>query len=72
MLQYFNIYIFYSFYRRPKNSTRTDPVEVFCRIRPVSGDSEDSCLKILDDTTLMLQIPEVTCPSLNSSLIILI
>lgn len=49
---------------QPKNrrqqaiSAKADPVEVFCRVRPMN-DSDESCLRILDDSTLMLTIPEV-------------
>lgn len=47
----------FNFERKPK--ARTDPVEVYCRIRPLSDDDNDSCLKILDEQNLMLDVPEV-------------
>lgn len=43
--------------RKPK--ARIDPVEVYSRIRPMSDDDTETCLKILDDQNLMLEIPEV-------------
>lgn len=42
--------------KKPK--ARTDPVEVHCRIRPMNDEEGESCLKILDDQNLMLEIPE--------------
>ncbi len=42
-----------------KTKNRIDPVEVFCRIRPINDDEGESCLKVLDDSNLMLEIPEV-------------
>lgn len=39
--------------------SKVDPVEVYCRVRPLKSD-ESSCVQILDDSTLMLQIPEVS------------
>ena len=30
-----------------------------CRIRPMNDEEGESCLKILDDQNLMLEIPEV-------------
>ena len=44
--------------RQQAISAKADPVEVFCRVRPMN-DSDESCLRILDDSTLMLTIPEV-------------
>lgn len=42
-----------------KNKARIDPVEVFTRIRPISDEEQrDTCLKILDENNLMLEIPE--------------
>lgn len=41
-----------------KQKARTDPVEVNCRIRPLPEDEGESCLKILDEQNLMLEIPE--------------
>jgi hypothetical protein len=43
-----------------KQKARTDPVEVNCRIRPLPEDEGESCLKILDEQNLMLEIPEVS------------
>jgi hypothetical protein len=42
-----------------QHKAKVDPVEVYCRIRPLSNDTDnEKCLKVLDDTNLMLQIPE--------------
>jgi len=38
--------------RREKDAVVKDPVEVFCRVRP--DDSEEPCIKVIDDTTLKL------------------
>jgi hypothetical protein len=38
-------------------SSHKDPVEVFCRVRP-SAEEEESCIKILSDTTVQLTPPE--------------
>ncbi len=43
-------------YRKAK--ARIDPVEVYARIRPVGDEDVDTCLKILDDNNLILEIPE--------------
>ena len=43
-----------------KNKLKIDPVEVFCRIRPLSeNENNEKCLKVLDENNLMLQVPEV-------------
>lgn len=42
--------------RLPLNLLETDPVEVYCRIKPWIGD--DSCVRVLDDTTVALIPPE--------------
>jgi hypothetical protein len=45
---------------------KIDPVEVFCRIRPLSdAENNDKCLKVIDDNNLMLQIPEVIILLIN-------
>lgn len=44
--------------KKLKTASRVDPVEVYCRIRPLSSENDESCLKILDESNLMLQIPE--------------
>jgi kinesin family protein 23 len=42
-----------------KVKSRVDPVEVYCRQRPLSSDGEnESCLTILDESSLLLQVPE--------------
>ncbi len=45
---------------------RVDPVEVFCRVRPLADSSsennqssENGCIKILDEFNLLLNIPQV-------------
>ena len=45
-----------------RKTKKIDPVEVYCRIKPITildGDTE-KCLKILDENNLALQIPEVS------------
>lgn len=47
---------------------RVEPVDVYCRIRPLNNNESnenqqpqnEKCLKVLDEQTLMLQIPEVS------------
>ena len=47
-------------FRKNNKNNKIDPVEVYCRIRPLSSDFEnDKCLKVIDDNNLMLQVPEV-------------
>lgn len=41
-----------------KNKVRIDPVEVYTRIRPINDHDSETCLKILDEGNLMLEIPE--------------
>ena len=35
-----------------------DPVEVFCRVRPLQEDEEDSCVEVLSDSVLQVTPPE--------------
>ncbi|CAL8109141.1 unnamed protein product [Orchesella dallaii] len=42
------------------NLRESDPVEVYCRIKPLEGDGDDSCIRILDDSTLALIPPETS------------
>ncbi|RNA18579.1 Kinesin KIF23, partial [Brachionus plicatilis] len=44
--------------KKLRTTARVDPVEVYCRIRPLPNETDESCLKILDKSNLMLQIPE--------------
>ena len=39
-------------------TTHKDPVEVFCRVRPSAEEEEESCIKILNYTTVLLTPPE--------------
>lgn len=41
-----------------KTKVRIDPVEVYTRIRPIGEEDCETCLKILDESNLMLEIPE--------------
>jgi len=41
-----------------RGRTKVDPVDVYCRIRPLSDPGIEKCVKILDESSLMLQIPE--------------
>ncbi len=41
-----------------KTKARIDPVEVYARIRPISDEDAETCLKVIDDNNLMLEIPE--------------
>ena len=35
-----------------------DPVEVLCRLRPLPDSIEESCIAVVDETTVLLQPPE--------------
>ena len=35
-----------------------DPVEVFCRVRPLNEDEDESCCDVLSDTMLQIAPPE--------------
>ena len=49
------------FRNKGKQHHRVDPVEVYCRVRPLTDkENDENCLKILDESNLMLQIPEVS------------
>ncbi|EFA04570.1 kinesin-like protein KIF23 [Tribolium castaneum] len=45
--------------RREKTITKTDkdPVQVFCRLRPLKGNEESTCIRLLSPTTLALTTP---------------
>lgn len=43
--------------RKPAKA-RIDPVEVYARVRPTGDEDAETCLKILDENTLMMEIPE--------------
>ena len=56
-----NEFFFSNLNSRSRTKSRVDPVEVYCRVRPLpDGDNDENCLKILDECNLMLQIPEVS------------
>ncbi|XP_046389850.1 kinesin-like protein KIF23 [Ischnura elegans] len=48
-----------------RRSSETDPVEVFCRVKPIFG--ELSCIKVLDSKTILVTTPEVNNRGLSSS-----
>jgi len=39
-------------------SRESDPVQVYCRVRPQDGNEEGKCVNIVDSTTLILTPPE--------------
>ncbi|XP_044268791.1 kinesin-like protein KIF23 [Tribolium madens] len=41
----------------PDISKKKDPVQVFCRLRPLKGNEESTCIKLLSPTTLALTTP---------------
>jgi hypothetical protein len=55
-------------HQQQQQKYRVEPVDVYCRIRPLNNievnenqpQQNEKCLKILDEQTLMLQIPEVS------------
>lgn len=65
---YYNTYAII-FFRRPKTprkpngklkSITKDPIEVYCRIRPVGDDEDQVCVRAKDDKTVVLFPPEVS------------
>ncbi|KAM7444744.1 Kinesin-like protein kif23 [Porites harrisoni] len=44
--------------RRPAVNKLKDPVEVYCRIRPLGDNEEESCVQIISDTILQLTAPK--------------
>lgn len=44
--------------RRPATTKLKDPVEVYCRIRPLGDNEEESCVQIISDTVLQLTAPK--------------
>ncbi|XP_050395507.1 kinesin-like protein KIF23 isoform X2 [Patella vulgata] len=40
--------------KKKGNSTQQDPVEVYCRIRPAGNPEDDTCIKVLSETTVQL------------------
>ena len=47
----------------PQNSVMeqegpADPVEVFCRVRPLNEDEDESCCNVMSDTMLQIAPPE--------------
>ncbi|KAJ8683831.1 hypothetical protein QAD02_019623 [Eretmocerus hayati] len=44
--------------RPPNNMTSRDPVQVYCRLRPMQSPSDVSCLRVISDTTIVVTPPE--------------
>ncbi|XP_030587803.1 kinesin-like protein KIF23 isoform X2 [Archocentrus centrarchus] len=48
--------------RRPPpkkpSSTQTDPVGVYCRVRPLGAEDEECCIEVISSTTIQMHIPE--------------
>ncbi|CAB3977560.1 kinesin KIF23 [Paramuricea clavata] len=44
--------------RKPSKSKPTDPVEVFCRIRPLNDNEEDICVEVISNNTIQLNPPQ--------------
>ncbi|KAK2559461.1 Kinesin-like protein KIF23 [Acropora cervicornis] len=44
--------------RRTASNKLKDPVEVYCRIRPLGNNEEESCVQIVSDTILQLTAPK--------------
>ncbi|XP_037045291.1 kinesin-like protein KIF23 [Bradysia coprophila] len=45
--------------RQISNASSKDSVQVFCRIRPVNTENEESCVKVISPTTVVLTPPEI-------------
>ncbi|XP_071446033.1 kinesin-like protein KIF23 [Hetaerina americana] len=48
-----------------RRSSETDPVEVFCRVKPIYGDL--SCIKGLDEKTILVTNPELSSRGLSNN-----
>ena len=48
--------------RKParQRSKQTDPVEVYCRIRPLQHASDEACVQVLSSTTIKIAPPDVS------------
>lgn len=46
--------------RQNSADTITDPVQVYCRVRPTNNPSEISCVKVISDKTVSLRPPEMS------------
>ncbi|XP_028399319.1 kinesin-like protein KIF23 [Dendronephthya gigantea] len=44
--------------RKPSKSKPTDPVEVFCRIRPLHDNEEELCVEVVSKNTIQLNPPQ--------------
>lgn len=44
---------------RQVSNVSKDAVQVFCRIRPINAESEESCVKVISPTTVALTPPEI-------------
>jgi len=44
--------------RRPTGNK--DPVEVYCRVRPLGDNEDESCVQIISETVLQLTAPKVS------------
>uniref|UniRef100_A0A8C9W1E7 Kinesin-like protein n=1 Tax=Scleropages formosus TaxID=113540 RepID=A0A8C9W1E7_SCLFO len=48
--------------RRPApkkpSSNQKDPVGVYCRVRPLSNEDEESCIEVISNTTIQLHAPD--------------
>ncbi|XP_049578266.1 kinesin-like protein KIF23 isoform X1 [Syngnathus scovelli] len=42
----------------PKKSGQKDPVGVYCRVRPLGGETEECCIEVISGTTIQLHAPE--------------
>lgn len=46
--------------RQNSAESMTDPVEVYCRVRPTNGAGEVSCIEVVSNRTVSLKPPETT------------
>jgi kinesin family protein 23 len=40
------------------DNTPNEEVSVYCRIRPLTNDNDESCIRVIDDKTVQLTPPE--------------
>uniref|UniRef100_H3AWF6 Kinesin-like protein n=1 Tax=Latimeria chalumnae TaxID=7897 RepID=H3AWF6_LATCH len=44
--------------KKPSNTNLKDPVGVYCRVRPLSTEDQESCIEVINETTIQLHPPD--------------
>ncbi|KAG1689906.1 Kinesin-like protein KIF23 [Nymphon striatum] len=51
-------------FNKPRSNVR-DPVEVYCRLRPLYNENEENCVVVIDESTIQLNPPEISLAGRN-------